>query len=307
MRGIRIAPSGQGAGEAPVSVALELGVFERAGLEPEIVPVGGGASAIARALQAGEVDFAIHPASAVVTTNLDGGDLVMLASVAGRNLHTIVTPPEISDPAQLAGRRLGIRGPGGQDDISLRMACRAWGLEPGRDVDIVVVGERRDQWEALRRRDIAAFSVTAPWTFLAADAGFRLLHSFAAASGPYQLGALVARRALVRADPALAQAVVTAVVEAMRAFALDPELGRRHIAATTTITSPSVLERTYEVFRAELCPRPVPLAEATANVITSLLPFHPRAGEIRPADVIDRRFLDALEGRLLPIDGAAAG
>lgn len=290
-----------------MSVALELGAFARAGLAADVVPVGGGASAIARALQAGEVDFAIHPASAVITTNLGGGDLVMLASVAGRNLHTIVTPPEISEPAQLAGRRLGVRGAGGQDDISLRMACRAWGLEPGRDVEIVVTGERRDQWEALRRRDIAAFSVTAPWTFLAEEEGFRLLHSFAAESGPYQLGALVARRALVEADPGFVQAVVSALVEAMRAFALDPELGRRHIAATTTITSRGVIDRTYALFRAELCPRPVPLPEATAGVIASLLPFEPRAGDIRPEDVIDRRFLDALEGSLLPIDGVMAG
>lgn len=288
-----------------MSVAIEIGAFARAGLDPEIVPVGGGASAIARAVQSGHVDFAVHPASAVIATNLEGGDLVMLASVAGRNLHTIVTRPEITEPSRLTGKQLGVRGFGGQDDISLRLACRAWGLEPGRDVEIVVVGERRDQWEALRDGRIAAFSVTAPWTFLAEEEGFRLLHEFAKESGPYQLGAVTARRSVVEADPDLVQSVVTALVEAMRAFALDRDLGLRHIERMTTITSPAVLDRTYEVFRAELCPRPTPKPEATRNVIESLLPFHPRAREIDPTDVIDTRFLDTLEGSLLPIDGTA--
>lgn len=298
---VRVGRSGLGAGDAPGSLGTATGTFERAGLVCESVYIRGGSNKIAQAVSDGVVHFAVHPGAAVARTNAAGGDVVMLASVASRNIHGIITPPEVKRPQDLLGKRLGTRGPGGQEDISLRMACHLWGIDPERDVEIVAFGERDEMLEGVRQREIWAFSATAPWTFLAQEEGLGLLHEFAKDPRPYQLGCVTTSRALIASDPGFVQRYVTALVEAMATFVAEPEAAMEHISAMTTITSRPVLERTYALFREELCTALYPQPEAIGNVIAALLPFDPAVADLDPAALMDTRFLDALQGGLLPL------
>lgn len=300
---VRAAGSGQVAGDAPASLGIEIGAFARRGLDVELVALRGGPPRLVRALLDGELHFAVFPASSVALANAAGGDLVMLLSLVDRNLHAILAPPEITEPAQLRGRTAGVIAFGGQDDFCLRLALRRMDLVPDVDVRIEERGERSELWAALERREIAAFSVTPPLSVQAAERGFSILYDFAEEGGPYQLGSLVTSRRHLRDTPALVSGYVAGFVEACRAFRADPEAGMRHIEKMSSVRGGAVLRRTYDAFNGHIAPRPYVREEAVAASIESLeLLALLEPGAVRAADLICDDVLAELEGTLLPLE-----
>jgi ABC-type nitrate/sulfonate/bicarbonate transport system substrate-binding protein len=298
---VRLAPSGQGAGDAPHSLALASGIFDRFGLQIETVQVGGGTSRIAEALASGLVDFAVVPGLAFIKANLVGGDLVLLLSLVSTNLQVMFARPEIGEPQQLRGKAIGIQQEGDQTDLLQRQALEQWGLWPGEDVTIKVLGSRSAQWAALERGEIAAFTSTPPLSIQAEEWGYTILHRFGSPGAPYQLGAVATRRVLVDQDRELVRRFVQTTVEAIRVFKSDPSLAIEHIRRMTGIADAVVLRRTYDVFALQMVPRPYPRAEALGAVIEHLALSEPRARSLQPEDLIDCSFLEELEGTALPI------
>lgn len=90
-------------------------------------------------------------------------------------------------------------------------------------------------------------------------------------------------------------------VEAIRVFKNNPSLAIEHIRRMTQLTDPVILRRTYDVFALQMVPRPYVRPEALAAAIEHLAETEPRAGSLEPDGLIDRSFLEELEGTALPI------
>jgi ABC-type nitrate/sulfonate/bicarbonate transport system substrate-binding protein len=291
----KASPSGKGAGDAPLSIGARTGVYSRAGIDVELLHVGGGTGRIAAALSSGQVDFAVIPGIPLVEANLNGSELVMLLSIVAVNLHGVIGAKGITHPLQLKGKVLGGQGDRGLGDLLLRRALTGWGLDPDQDVTIRNVGDRPQLWSALEKGDIAAFAVTAPLTIQAEVFGYPLLHKFWEPPTPYQLGAICTRRQLIREQPDMVRAFMRGVVESTRIFQQDRALGLEHITLMTEVTHPEVLSRTYELF-AEHMRRPWPNPDALQAVIEDVARVDPRAKGLEPSTLIDGTFLKELEG-----------
>jgi NitT/TauT family transport system substrate-binding protein len=94
---------------------------------------------------------------------------------AGRPLHVLIARPEINSPKDLKGKIIGVDSVAGTVDYLSRVALRHFGLEPDRDVTIVVTGESPTRLVALRAGAIHATPIDVAFAVKAEDEGFRRL------------------------------------------------------------------------------------------------------------------------------------
>ena len=112
-------------------IGMEAGIFRRLGLEVTFPRLETGGPEAAAGLIRGDWEFAETGSSHLIQGVLDGHDTVILLtptapSPSGTTI--ILTRPEISEPGQLNGMRIGVLTGTGQTTISLRVALRTWGV-----------------------------------------------------------------------------------------------------------------------------------------------------------------------------------
>ena len=70
-----------------------------------------------------------------------GVPMKAVVGFAGRPLHVLIARPEIKTPKDLKGKVIGVDSVAGTVDYLSRVAVRHFGLEPEKDVTIIVTGE----------------------------------------------------------------------------------------------------------------------------------------------------------------------
>jgi NitT/TauT family transport system substrate-binding protein len=97
-------------------------------------------SVLNRALVADQVDFALASVlSGIQLAQETGGGTKIIASDNTVPDYIMLAPPSITAVSELAGKRLGISGPGDISDVLSRLALQRSGVNPD-DVEIVQIG-----------------------------------------------------------------------------------------------------------------------------------------------------------------------
>lgn len=171
---VNIATPGQGLLELPVVVAMRNHYFTSEGLEIQKVQIQ--SEVAVRALVTGEVDFNLGwevPVRAAVS----GVPMKMVAALAARPLHVLISRPEIRSGKDLRGKTLAIDSFFSTTDFLSRVAARYLGFEPGKDVGVVEVGDTALRMEALMAGDMHATAIDVTIAVKAEQEGFKqLLH-----------------------------------------------------------------------------------------------------------------------------------
>jgi hypothetical protein len=135
---IRISYSAISGAMSSLWVAQEGGYFKREGLDTELLYIGGG-SLLIQSMLSGDVPFAYGPSVPVINASLRGADLVLIGNTGNSLVFSIMSRPEIKQPANLKGKRVGVTRLGGSTDWALDAALKHWGLER-RDLMVVQTG-----------------------------------------------------------------------------------------------------------------------------------------------------------------------
>ena len=99
-------------------VAKDLRLFEKYGLDADLVMITGGARSVA-ALLGGSTQFATGSGTAPVLAYARGSDVVILAASYNKFPYAFVVKPDIRSPKDLRGKKIGILNFGGSNDIAL--------------------------------------------------------------------------------------------------------------------------------------------------------------------------------------------
>ena len=107
---------------APLVVAQELGLFEEAGLEVELLPPSD-PSIVPRAIASGQADIGIHYQPNLYLDHAAGVPLIRVGTLVETPLNTVTVLADgpIDSIADLAGKRIGYSVSGFQDAILGRM------------------------------------------------------------------------------------------------------------------------------------------------------------------------------------------
>ena len=90
MEKLHVGYSAQAGSLAPIWITKEAGIFKKHGLDVELLFIPGGPTAAA-ALMSGEVPITVVGGPAVVSSNLAGSDLVMIAGIVNTFAFQIVS------------------------------------------------------------------------------------------------------------------------------------------------------------------------------------------------------------------------
>ena len=169
---VTIATPSRGLFEFPVVVAMRKGFYKDEGIDVDKVQMQPALGV--KALISGDVDYLLAWGSALRAA-VTGVPVKAVVGIAGRPLHVLIARPEIKTPKDLKGRVIGVDSIAGTVDYLARVAVRHFGLEPERDVKIIVTGESPTRLAALHSGAIDATPIDVAFAVKAEDEGFRRL------------------------------------------------------------------------------------------------------------------------------------
>jgi NitT/TauT family transport system substrate-binding protein len=169
---VLIATPSRGLFEFPVVVAMRKGFFKEEGIEVDKVQMQPALGV--KALLSSDVDYLLAWGSALRAA-VTGVPIKNVVGIAHRPLHVLIARPNVQSPKDLKNKVIGVDSVAGTVDYLSRVAARHFGLEPEKDVKIIVTGESPTRLAALRSGAIDATPIDVAFSVKAEDEGFRRL------------------------------------------------------------------------------------------------------------------------------------
>jgi NitT/TauT family transport system substrate-binding protein len=292
---VRLGYSGIGSGEEVHHFAKEVGLFQKAGLDVEIVYIPGG-STVVQAMASGEVQFGRGSASEVVSAHMAGFPLKILAALINKFVYSFVTPPSVMKPQDLKGKAVAISRFGSGSDFITRMTLKSWGLEPMKDVTILQVGNSPERLAAVVGGKVHGSILSLSQTPRAKALGLRVLADLSQIDAEYPQGVLYVASSLIEKRPELIRSFLGAYVEGIRQFKTNKQVAHRIIAKSSGLKDRAEIEEYHNVLSKNfLLDYPMPTLAGLKTVLEDLGSKNPKVREIKPEDLMEPRFLRALK------------
>jgi NitT/TauT family transport system substrate-binding protein len=167
---VAIATPSRGLFEFPVVVAMRRGFFKDEGIDVDKIQMQPAVGV--KALVSGDVDYLLAWGSALRAA-VTGVPIKAVVGLASRPLHVLVARPEIKTPKDLKGKVIGVDSVAGTVDYLSRVALRHFGMEPEKEVKIIVTGESSTRLAALHAGSIDATLIDVAFAVKAEEEGFR--------------------------------------------------------------------------------------------------------------------------------------
>ena len=155
-------------------IAKEAGIFQRHGLDVELVYIAAGSRAV-QTLVGGSIDVAAIGGPAGVDAKLAGADTIYVAIPVNRVIVFTVAAPQIQRVEDLRGKSIGVTRVGTVTDFFTRIYLRQNGLVPDSDVMIRQMGGLPETVAGLKAGLIEGGTFGFPAVLHARAAGFRVL------------------------------------------------------------------------------------------------------------------------------------
>lgn len=280
---------------SPVVVAQEGGFAARHGLDLEVVVARSGSEAMA-ALLSQDAPIGSIGGNALINAAAGGAELLMVAQQKTRFTYQIMAGPELSSPADLRGRRLGVADVGGSSDLAAQYMLDKFGLRRGDDVFVVSLGSQNERLGGLQAGAVGAAMLQAPFTATARKAGYHVLFDYAEEDYEVPSSGIVTSRAYVREQPDTVQRFVAAVVDAIHLFKTDREGTKAIIGRFLKLDDPEVLNEIYADAAGNTMPEmPYPSRRGLANALQQVSAQNESVARLQPDDLMDERFVRALD------------
>ncbi len=283
-----LVPSG-----APFWIGQDLKLFEHEGLKTQIVYINA-ATRVMAAILAGEVQISLSGVGALVSAFARGSDPVALAGAVNKINVSIFARPEIRVPEDLKGKRMGITRFGGLYDFSATYALKKWGLQAGKDVVLIQVGDTSSLMNAMAGGSVQAATLQPPFTIRAAQLGYRELMDLSKSGLEYQNTVLLTTRGLVRKSPETFRKFLRGYSEALAVFHNQKETSLKIMARYLKGLDPVLLEKSYEAYKAWVPEIPY-INRAGMETAIALTPAGGKEKEIMYADIVDESMVRELE------------
>jgi NitT/TauT family transport system substrate-binding protein len=276
-------------------IAAEAGLFRKYDLDFQLVYISS-APIVTAAMLGGDAQVAISGGEAIVRAYAQGAtDLVFIGSAKNTLTHSIVAKPEIKRPEDLRGKKLGLSRLGSNSHYFLIQALRKSGVDPS-EINFIQTGGQVENLAALLSGNVDAATMTGPSGGTTAVAqGFRYVVYGPDLHIPFAAATLITRRSMLNTRGPAIDKFVRATAEAMKIMFLDKEFTYKVLGKQLRITDRKVLDAAYDEEIKVLEQRLEFKNEAFQAIIDETGKVDARAKKVRPQDLVDRRYLDALQ------------
>lgn len=281
-------------GVAVLGFAKETKLFEKHGLDVVLVGMGTGSVSL-RALIAKDLEIASLSGSGLVQAALQGADTILIAALINGFVFKIFSAPEISSPAQLKGKKLGVSRYGATSDFAVRLALKKWGLNPERDVNILQFGTSQDTVRAMQTRMLDAGVMSGISSLIARKAGFRELGDLADLGLHYPTSAIGTTKSYLQKNEGVVKAFMLAYIEAIHDFKRNKETALAVLKKYTRNDDREVLEDSYSNIASKYLALPIPTIEGIREILTELSTTVPVAKNADPEQFVSFKIAREIE------------
>jgi NitT/TauT family transport system substrate-binding protein len=295
---VKVAFSSVTTGFSGLYIAKEAGLFQKNGIDAELIVFPGGGQQAIQALIAGSIQMVMGGALVILEGNLQGIDGVILSSLIRRapGFAFLVTPKEITRPEQLKGKVLGTDRVGGANDIVLRWTLRRFGLDPDKDVAIRPLGGGSPaRVTALQNGQVQGALLSSEHTYLATERfGMNVAVDLRNLGLEFLSVDLVSSRTVVREQEDMVRRFVKSLVEAIPIYKNNRNQSLAIMAKYLRGTDAKVIEAGYN-FTSDLYERkPYPAVNAIRWALDNAI-RNPKAKTAKTEEFYDDRFIKELD------------
>jgi NitT/TauT family transport system substrate-binding protein len=273
-------------------VAQEAGYFKRDALDTELLYIGGG-SLLIQSMLNGDVPFAYGPSVPVINAALRGADLVFIANTGNALVFSIMSRPEIKQPANLKGKKIGVTRLGGSTDFALDLALKQWGMRRGSDVAVIQTGGMPQLLGAITGGIVDAGVVSPPTNLTAAKLGLKELVDFGEIGIVYPNSPLATSQQFLDKNRSAALRVLRAYSEGIHRVRTDKEGTMKVLSRYTKVNDPEILAELYRIYGVKyLEPIPRVRLDAVEEVLRSEVKT---TSGVKASDFVDNSLVAELE------------
>jgi ABC-type nitrate/sulfonate/bicarbonate transport system substrate-binding protein len=278
-------------------IAVDQGFYRKHGVNVEVVNIRSGPQTMA-AMASGDIQIAYTIPGSVLGVAAGGMDALFFAGIINRADGDFVVAPNIKQPEDLKGKRLGVQSIGGGVWSLAMLALEHLGLDPVRDkILVMVVGDQPVLTQAMATGNIDAAYLGYTFSQVLTDKNFRVLLDIGKAPIPYQGLALAARRGYLQQNGPIIDAVLRGTMEAI-AFIQNPanrDIVVKSLARRLRLSSTREAESGYEVLQWLYALDVRPNVEGIQNMQRLLAVTNPNVLKVNAKAVVDAEPVRRLE------------
>jgi len=169
------------------------------------------------------------------------------------------------------------------------------GLQPDRDVKLLVVGDPAVGLQALERGIVDATPLTMPLPLMAAKMGFRELVNYDALGITFPANTVTTSRQTIGKRPELIDSFLRILIEGIYVFKSNKPKSLAIMKKNLLGTSDEVLEETYRYTTAVLEQQPYPSLDVIRSGLEILSLQYPQARQADPNPLVDASFVKRID------------
>ena len=279
--------------QLPAWVAKEAGIFQKNGLDAQLIYFTGGTTAV-MALVSADTPMSQVAGAAVVNSALAGSDTVLIVGGVTSLNYYLMAQPQIKTPEQLKGGSVAISRFGSASDFIARFALSKIGLTPGKDVTLVQIGSTGARMDATLTGRVQATVINPPASFIGQKRGMTVLADLPKLGLVYQHTSAGTTRKYIRENPDIVRRYVKSQVEAVHRIYTDKEISIKTLAKYFGRgVEPDILEKTWaNLLNDAVLPRKqYPSLEGIKTILATEAKGKPG----KPEDFVDMSFIRELD------------
>jgi len=294
LKKVRLAFSALAYANPPFWIAHDLKLFEKYGIESEIVYVGG--SRPIQAMLGGSIDVSQVGGAAAVAAAAQGAEIAVLGTVFNRLTFAIHAIPQIKQIGDLKGKTLAAGAVGGNSYFAALAFLKHLGWVVNRDVGVMTAGGSPEVLVGMQQGKFQAGVLTPPISTIATKNGYREIFDLASLDFPFPVISVVSTRKYIDANPDVIFNILKATSEAIYLYRTRPELTLPVVARFMRVAKDDpALRQSQQTVGQLLNQNLSPSLEGIRFVLDFLADKQPALKAKNPADFVDARFLHKLE------------
>jgi NitT/TauT family transport system substrate-binding protein len=291
---IRLAFSALAYANPPFWIAHDLKLFEKYGLDSEIVYVGG--SRPIQAMLGGSIDVSQVGGAAAVSAIAQGAELAILGTVFTRLTFAIHASPQIKQISDLKGKTVAAGAIGGNSYFAGVLFVSKMGWVPNRDVGVMTAGGSPEVLAGMLQGKFPAGVLTPPTSTMAARMGYREIFDLASLDFPFPVISVVSTRRFIEANPDTILNVLRATAEAIYLYKTRPDLTLPVVARFMRVPKDDpALRQSQETLGQHMNQNLAPSLDGIKFVLDVLSDQRVPLKSKNPADFVDLRFVRKLD------------
>jgi ABC-type nitrate/sulfonate/bicarbonate transport system substrate-binding protein len=290
---LRLAYSGWQIGTAVSYVGVDSGLFKKHDVEIEELPIRDTLSAGVQSLLGVDLLIGFGNPLAILQPIAGGADIGLIGAHVSFDEYGMGVASSISNIQDLRGKKVGVSALGARSDLVARVILRRAGLDPAKDVEVVAAGLSPARALALSKNLVQGAPLSLDLIAGAQKMGIKILE---VKPVPVVTDLIMTTRSFTRREEDSVRRFMRGYAAAIHHFVTkrDDSLAilKKYFPGNQSVT----VDVMYDSFAAQLRPLPELIPEAIQALVDVGAVGDPRTKALKPADIIEPRFLEELKG-----------